>query len=56
MKYKVKRIKKFALSSVYKVFYKKWYWLLWRDSGVSSDSRDLALKYVFDLYAGDKTK
>ena len=50
MKYKVKRTYKGVTYSRYKIFYKKWYWLFWVDTGYEGSSKDHLLRIVHDLY------
>lgn len=51
MQYKVKCVKKRKMiPSDYKIFYKKWWWLFWRDSGVLSKDKDYLLRIIHEQY------
>lgn len=50
MQYKVKCVAKWkTMPNDYKIFYKKWWWLFWKDSGVASKDKDHLNRIVHDL-------
>ena len=54
MQYKVKRVTKWkSVPDDYKIFYKKWWWLFWKDSGISSKDKDKLLRVVHSLMSGN---
>ena len=47
MQYKVKRVTKWkSVPDDYKIFYKKWWWLFWKDSGILSKDKNKLLQLV----------
>ena len=53
MQYKVKRVAKWKyVPDDYKIFYKKWWWLFWKDSGIRSKDKDELLRVVHSFMNG----